>query len=844
MLETEVVALIHMILNVQIAGKDKSEVSFTSFKWFFFCRCIAIGATTEALNESDSYSENISTQLLIDKASFFAQANALAVLKGSNQIRWQLKCLSTNLASVAINEHLSFSGTSFNFSPNSICNIYGFAIHLKPISLSEELVTIACSLSTATSNNSDLPSVQICGLRLLVSLFRVFGSRLDASTSDGTSVLAQYSSQIVSSVNYALNAEKLVKEHVPSTAHHHLFAAGCETLFIMIFEEVISDPVALRRLLQPVWPAAVENSISTQFPTRESSANDSLFVSLTHVTDNLKAYPLFKVSKLWFIAKATMLIAMSEIKLSTISTFSNELEREETERAIQCTANAIDGFLLHCWKENFAVTVSSGLTFKNSADLDDFVVKIMIKSWPLLSATAVISLAKAIKFAAKESCLRSMVFHQWITKLTTIVLSGFHQFLSTLQNSSIFDCAALVHALRIIVTGFDFVVVGYMCPFELGDIVDNVTDSFFSLVLDLSEPGDTQKEQLIKDHRIVKSQSCALIEDLCQQNLVIGLDISVLIRAVITPLAAVQRGQEMESNVISSCLRSSQALLQYQPEGQRKFQKALVQLILILMQDSSETNGECLFLLKALTEKSLLSQKEWGQIAEIMASYGQWSAWALMCPALSPRCIRYSLNAVKSLLGDLKSGPFPTLAMVAFFSGLQSAMVQDTSLIFTVLQHIGFEILQLFRAHALHMLVGEGLDENRAICGDGVKINVMVLQYMTSETNTNKYDVVSYLRVFFEVLIESISFNGMPNHPTGKVGGDESIGRMCAQVFVHVAKSYLTLFKSTVALLSVEKRAVIEMAVRADMSGFAGQNKIKTKKRISLKGFVQENEPC
>lgn len=837
MLETEVVALIHMILSVQIAGKDKSEVSYSSFKWLFFCRCLAIGATTEALNKCDSYSENVSTQLLIDKARYVAQANALAVLKGSNQTRWQLRCLSANLASVAINEHLSTAGTSFNFSPNSICNTYGFEIDLEPIYLSEELVTIACSLSTATSNNSDLPSVQICGLRLLVSLFRVFGSQLDASTSDGTSVLAQYSSQIVSSVNYALNAEKLVKEHVPGTAHHRLFAAGCEMLFIIIFEEVISDPVALRRLLQPVWPAVVENSASIQFPTRESSGNGSLFGTATHVTDNLKAHPLFKVSKLWFIAKATMLIAMSEMKLSTISIFSNELEKEETERAIQCAAYAIDGFLLHSCKENFVVTVSSGLTFKNSADLDDLVVKIMIKSWPMLSATSVISLTKAIEFAAKESCL-SIGFHQWITKLTTIVLSGLHQFLSTLQNSSILDCAALVHALRIIVTGFDFVLVGYMCPFELGDIIDSVTDSIICVIIDLSEPRDKQNEQLIKDHRIVKSQSCALIEDLCQQNLVIGLDISVLTRAVITPLAAVQRGQEMESNVISSCLRSSQALLQHQPEGQVKFQKALVQLILILMQDSSETKDECLFLLKACTEKSHLSHEELGQIAEIMASYGLWSAWALICPVLTPRCIRYSLNAVKSLLGDLKSGPFHTLAVVEFFSGLRSAMVQDTSLIFTVLQHTGFEILQLFRAHALHMLVGEGLDENRAIvCGDGVKINVMVLQYMTSKTN--KYDVVSYLRVFFEVLIESISFNGMPNHPTIKVGGDESIGRMCAQVFVHVAKSYLTLFKSTVVLLSAEKRAVIEMAVRADMSGFAGQNIMKTKKRISLKGFVQ-----
>ena len=97
---------------------------------------------------------------------------------------------------------------------------------------------------------------------------------------------------------------------------------------------------------------------------------------------------------------------------------------------------------------------------------------------------------------------------------------------------------------------------------------------------------------------------------------------------------------------------------------------------------------------------------------------------------------------------------------------------------------------------------------------------------------------VSFILTLFEVLVESISFNGMPNYPAGKVGGDESIGKMCAQVFVHVARSSPILFKSTVTMMSMESRAVLESAVRADMSGYAAP-KLETKKKISLKGFVR-----
>jgi len=154
------------------------------------------------------------------------------------------------------------------------------------------------------------------------------------------------------------------------------------------------------------------------------------------------------------------------------------------------------------------------------------------------------------------------------------------------------------------------------------------------------------------------------------------------------------------------------------------------------------------------------------------------------------------------------------------------------------LQYVGCEVLQLLRAHTLHMLAGKGFDENREIvCAEAVKINVMAFQYLNS-VSKEEGEFVSFILTLFEVLVESVSFNGMPNHPTGKIGGNEKIGRMCAHVFVHIARSSPMLFKSTVAIMSMESRAVLESAVRADMSGYEAP-KTETKKKISLKGFVR-----
>jgi hypothetical protein len=318
-------------------------------------------------------------------------------------------------------------------------------------------------------------------------------------------------------------------------------------------------------------------------------------------------------------------------------------------------------------------------------------------------------------------------------------------------------------------------------------------------------------------------------------------------RAVASPLAALQEQRITVSNngiIISSCIRSSQSLLQsHAEEGRAEFEKALVQLVMALLKESSEPEEDIkaayVSLLRACCEESMMSQEEWGQIANYCATHGFWDAWAVVCSTLPPGYgIKCSIDAIRTSLGDLQSGLRHTAALVALRDTLHDASSEDPSLLCFVLQSVGCEILQLLRAYSVRILSGRGFDEHRVtVCAESVKVNIMAFQYLNS-VSKEEGKFVSFISALFGILVESVSFNGLPNHPSGKDGADETIGRLCAQVFVHVARTTPVQFKSTMALIAPESRTVLEAAVRADMSGYAAPQR-ETKKKINLKGFVR-----
>ncbi|KAL7553470.1 hypothetical protein ACHAWF_016747 [Thalassiosira exigua] len=866
MLESEVISLIEASLNAQLCGRDEDEKSFIIIQWLLLSRCLASGDASRAVDNSESES---SIPVLIEKARFAARLGASIVLKYSNPPRWQLKCVSTNIAAVAmmkllrINEESVSNGSLFNLKAAKLRCIdmlrkedksLGPRLYSLPIFHLEELVTTACSTSTATSNNSELPSVQIAGLRFLISLISAFGSQMDASTNDEKSVLEQYSSQIMSSVKHALNSQSSLKDSVPGTGFHRLFSAGCDALYVMISADLISDPIAMRRLLQPVM-FALEELPFVGFP-REGVSLDELLMNSSHVTDDYRSYPLFRLAKLSFAAKASGSIKLRNIQQSTISLITSDLEKDEVVRAVHCAAAAIDGFLLE--DSQHGQPSFQGLTFKNVTDLDETVIQMLVDNWKTLGVSAISSMVKAVKALGNGSEERKSL-QQWIFKLTPAILSGMRNSLSSLQYdmvkspselSSVSEVAALcIYAIRLLAMESESVGNECLCSAELGDIANLVTEVVFD-ILGLG-PGKQNVKLLTKDHQLLVQQSCGLLEDLCHQHCTIKVDISILTRSVVTPLVGLQeklRGEGAPETshgiiIISSCIRSSMSLFQSHPqEGRAAFEKALVQLVMAVLKDSSELAEEIkassLSLLRTCCGSTLMSHKEWGQIANYSATCGMWDAWSVVCSVLPPgHGIKYSIDAIKASLGDLQSGPRHTAALVALRTSLHTANADDPSLLPFTLQYVGCEILQLLRGHGVRLLAGEGFDENRTtVCAEAVKVNIMAFQYLNSMSE-EEGKFVSFTLTLFEVLVEIVSFNGLPNHPSGKKGGDEAIGKMCAQVFVHVARTTPMLFKSTMAAISPSSKSVLEAAVRADMSGYAAPKRVS--KKISLKGFVR-----
>lgn len=867
LIEGETIALIQSILAVQLGSKDLDEKTYRCIQWLLFSVSLMSGDSLKsAQNEPDM---ELSIAGLIERSSFIARSNASPVVNVSNPPRWQLKCVAANIASSTMAALLEMheNPSIFNFqSARGRCmemlqkennEVYGVSLHSFPVLHLEELVTVSCIVSTAVSNNSEVPSVQISGLRFLITVLKAFGEELDASTNDGTKVLEQYSSQIISAVRHALNAESLSEESVTS-GFHRLFATGCEALFVMIKRGFVSEPVVIRRLLQPLLLSS-EDVPFVKF----GGNNEELLMKSNHVTSDSRSFPLFRLSKLCFAARVSMMIEVEDMNQSTVSVINGELGKEEIGRAVHSAAAAIDGFLLDKAQENLSGDglPLTGLTFTNIGDVDELIVNGLMENWPMLATSAVISIVKAIKDAPEESEQRESL-ELWLSKLLPIILTGLRDALSKFtpgqSESSVSEAAALfICALRLLVGNSTSV---ELCSGELGNVISLVTDSVLFQLLGLSDSdsgGDHLSilpQSVFEECTILMQQACGFIEDLCNEHSETGVtDLALLSYSVMKPLVALQEKQiKLHTNysiILSSCIRSSDVLLRCQSgEDRLQLEKALVQLSLSTLKDmsdypielSKELKEPCLSLLKSCSGDTSLKAEEWEDIATYSVSNELWDAWAIVCASLPPGTgIKSSINAMKGALGELDDKSRNAGAIVALRVALQSAGTEDTSLVCFVLHHVGFEVLQLLRTYNLRLAPGPGFDENRVtVCAEAVKVNMIAFQYL-STTPGEEGTSSSFLVVLFQVLVEGISFNGLPGNSmlgTGGHGADENIGRMCAQVFVHIARSNPLMFKSAILAMAADSRTVLENAVRADMSGYAAPTREK-KKKLNLKGF-------
>jgi len=884
LIETETISLIHALLKAQVAGRKTDEQSYICMRWLLSARSLVSGDMIKRGEQTRDTHIDFSVSTVIERAGLIGRRDASITLGHSNPPRWQLKCIAANIASVVIETMLDIESQTegISFSNYKLAHarctemlreggsqLYSSSHHSYPIFHIEELVTMACSASAATSNHSEIPSVQISGVRILISLFHAFGRELDFATNDGTYVLQQFSSQIISAVKHALQSESSHKDTASGHEFHRLFAVGCEALFVMLRYGFITDSIAMKRLLKPVLLSAEEVPFSS-YPNTGENIFHSLSSKSVDIIDDPRTYPLFRISKLSFTAKVSVASELGQIDQTSASMVSDNLETHIiVPTAVHAAASAIDGFLLHTSKSNSDDESRStaenftGLTFENRSNLDDTVEYEIIKSWPTFAAYAVKSLLASIAKSSSDDDVEPSS-KEWLRKLYPIACSGLRRAISGTERQGNSNptklhesetVALCIYSLRCFVMEKDIVNYDVFCPHELIDIVHLLTKSIIFSYLGLSDAASGSQYESFSDSRgdnldLLLNQSCMLIEDICRNIETLPVKSTVLTRLVLEPLAAVQEHQITMTNdnifIICSFLRSSQSLLENYPAKEKAtLEKSLVELTLSISKDAHDDiiekiNSTCSSLLKSCCEQTCMSDQEWGLVAAYTASNGLWDAWTTLSSTLPLTVlITSSIKAVTNSLAELKRSSNHTRALVALRMALQSVSNNDPCLICFALQHVGCEVLQLLRVYSLRINPGKYFDENRiTVCAESVKVNMIAFQYLnTASMEENGF--VSFLSALFDVLVEAISFNGLPNHPSGKNGADETIGRMCAQFFVYVARTTPAMFKSTLTVMSVERRSVLEAAVRADMGGYAAPKNDPAKKRLNLKGFVR-----
>jgi hypothetical protein len=844
LLEADVVRLIHAVLNSQASG-GRSEVLV--LQWLLCCRCVVSGGSGKSGQHEDIDSMTSPIDRIVCQFRSIAQSEASRALSSSSPPRWQLKCVASNLAFVALkklvdmDEGKSLEKSMFNIMwAKSQCSDMlkkGSADELVPFPAfyMEELVLTACSAAAATSNHSELLSVQISGIRLLTALFSAFGNMREH---DGTPVLEQYSSQIISAVKHSLKSE-MPSEESTSSGFHRLFAAGCDALLALIKNDFIADPVALKRMLKPVM-LSEDDTIFVKYPTEQSYGFKSLVISPHCVTDDLPSYPSFRLSKLCFAAELSLLVAYGEINESVAATLTQETGNGEEKKAIHSAAAAIDGYLLMTGSEN-----SSGLTFKNRTDLD---IQGLVENWSTLCASALMSLIKTIK-ATDDNSVRIKSLGEWLEKLAPVAFSGLKSSLSSSSSTKTTaqHAPSCIYSIRLLIQNSACIGNNILCPSELSDVLDIVTQSVIFPALGLLEI----KSCATNIDPLLIMQSCGLLEDISLQISMLDSSSFILHRAIVQPLASYQEGKFTleggNDEIMSSCIRSSISLMQSSSENERvMLEKALLQFathtLTKLNSNDQRTHAEveCVSLLRACLENTVLSQKELSQIVSFTAANELWDAWyVLSCELPAGVAIECCILLFKKALGNLgTSAQRHAKALGVFRNGLQTAMGEKPTLVGTVLHTLGFEIFQLFRFYSMNMSAEPDIADNRLLlCAECVKMIMMAYQYHAS-TSTDESKFVGFLVTLFTLLVESVSFNGLPNHSSGKPGADDKIGKMCAQVFVHIARTTPPMFKSTMTVVIPECRSTIEAAVRADMSGYAAAHG-PAKKKLSLKGFVK-----
>jgi len=729
-----------------------------------------------------------------------------------NQTRWQVRAVALALISRELSAELT---TEIKLSTEIIT----------------ELLSSACGAIIATSESYEMRPVQEAGAQLLYVLVKAYGQLRDPE--DPTSLfMNQFSSQILSSLKHTLT----LPGGIENERAYKLFAIGCNLFEELIKKHLIVDVPAFKRLMRPIILSPEELDLAKLNSEHSENPFRAKIIQL-HVV------------KLSTMSRIAGLVDNNEMPDKFVPFMMESIENCKATFAIHCAAVALDAWRL---RKRIA---KSGFFYGNLLDLDRDMQNIIIKGGSPCLCNAVVCFAKIIGNSGIDDETRNEC-KVWHEMSSTLALVAFHEILKLIADEINCETGAMIghlpleEAMMYSIRSIRAVLnsAGRSTKiFPKGGIEELISSIATEVVfpsIGLHQPKEgngkeEKKSNMISSSENITMEACKVFEAMASSDLSNTEAESRLLFALLTPLEAFQRGlvkleKSFQASVVVSLLRSMRSFVE----------KDSVNPLLVngMLQFSIEVlSAEIPEELRAVTETILnvclahesISRGRQQLIAQAMAEQGKWKAWTAI-GANCPFTLSKSLPFVNEAISDLQCPERHLEALVAVRTILQRVENGTSPVVGIMMQSVGASCLGLFKGYATCSISVKDIERFRMIvCTDAMKIMMVSFQNLSTSQN----HVIPYLSVIFEVFIDILKYNGLPNQSSPKTGANPVIGRLVAQAIVHVARSTPALFKEVIGGLEPHSRALLEFSFRSEMNGYATVDATPQKKKLNLKSF-------
>lgn len=841
----------------------------TLLRWILFARSLSASASSVKSDIEHGVGA------IAREADEEATLDASHVLEHVGQVRWQLKSLSVLLATGALDAMLRRCGSTgesphFNYkaAEESIQQSQSSNPSSRLVLHLGSVISLACTSAVAAVDQAELPMVQLGAVIFLSKLVSCFRGVQDPQQA-GMAILDQYATQIFSAVKHSLADEGELAEE----GYYRRFYGGCETIQTIVESGLTKDPMAIKRIVRPTIPSAEETPFFQYGASCSKLANGVASDSDAKADfGNKRGLLLVRIGKVWTAGK----LLSEEGKHDNI----RKLVEDEASLAVYSAAIAFDGARLllgagtslcgfvtvNGGEDENQPTMSNkrGFLYDNILDIDDSVKAAMVNTW---SSCGFFALQTLIRSAASESdATKKEANLVWVKKLVPLMYKGLDDCLTGFANAAaktasgwcggVDSSEVAVNCLKgLRAFASNSSTHGQLSEVELD--IDELLQRLREAVLlpalghtiasssDEQEKDSHEKKQAFL--QLSESQQVAVATEICALILhsagTPGKASSAVLLSILEPLDLLQRGQLdfamiAVELILSTCLSAASVLISMS-KTEDSFVKSmmLVAMDVQLSENSipDSVNQAARNLLATCLSHTAVEAKDRRLVAQQLAKIGDWETWSAICSSDDGLAASGSSEGLKIVLLDTEN---PEQQLQALAAVRKLVQTQKSNLVGAVINEVGAEVLHFFKMYGTMPALSRSAQARRtAACAEAMKIVLVAFQQLVSDSAPENM-FVAFLMVVFEYMLLVLRFNGLPNHPPPQTESDPALGRMAAQAIVHIARTAPAQFKVSLGSMADADRAVLEFAVRAEMTGYTSAAAAAApKKKLSLKGF-------